>query len=39
MLEIVRFWLVLWYNNIRDVYMVNLIIGLRLVLYLVNVKG
>lgn len=38
MLEIVGFWLILWYNNIRDVYMVNLVIGLRLVLYMVNVK-
>lgn len=39
MLELVRFWVVLWYNNMRDVYIVNLIIGLGLVLYLVNVKG
>jgi len=38
-LEIIRFWIVLWYNNMRDVYIVNLIIRLGLVLYLVNVKG
>jgi hypothetical protein len=38
LVELVGFWIVLWYSNMRDVYMVNIMIRLGLVLYIVNVK-
>lgn len=39
LLEVVGFWVILWYNNHRDVYIVNMVIRLGLVLYIVRVKG
>jgi hypothetical protein len=37
MLEVIGFWVVLFYNHDREVYLVNLVIGARVMLMIVGI--